>query len=68
VTKYLCGATIDGPKIDPRGNVAWRNNCKVPVSGQFERCRFHGKPCPICGEPMHDAPGYSHVQFRHANP
>lgn len=64
MAKYTCGAAIDGPKVGYRV-VAWRNYCKVPVAEAGGRCRFHGKPCPICGEPMYDAPGWSHKQVRH---
>jgi len=58
--RYTCGASIDGPKVGYRV-VAWRKTCKQPVSGPGERCRFHGKVCPGCGQSLYLAPGYTHA-------
>jgi hypothetical protein len=36
-----CTKEIDGPKIDGRGNVAWRRRCQNKTTDQSGRCRFH---------------------------
>lgn len=39
--KPICGATIEGPKIDARGNVAWRSHCRRIVKTEGRLCWQH---------------------------
>lgn len=36
-----CSFEIDGPKIDRRGNVAWRRQCKKMTTHPSGRCQYH---------------------------